>query len=221
MNRHVGTQYAYGSVEMYEEEIMARIPVGRVAVTDRRDDEHERKRGLPLWFWPIIPLLLGALALGLSLRDNDDNRARTSSAPVAPAGNNAGQDSTTNGDQAATGNGLTDMLVVVNDQNQAALAGRPALFANVRVQSVVGDRGFWIGPDQTRQLFVVMDEANVGQAEGQIQVAPGQTLTLNGVIEQLPPLEQAPPEWGLDASNSAALANQQVYLHANQVIPSP
>ena len=200
---------------------MARIPVGRVAVTDRRDDEHERTGGIPLWVWPLIPLILGALALGLSLRGNDDDLAQTRSVPVAPAENNADQDSTTNGNQAAAGAGLTDMLVVVNDQNQAALVGRSALFANVRVQSVVGDRGFWIGPDQTQQLFVVIDEANVGLAEGQIQVVPGQTLTLSGEIEQLPPLEQAPPEWGLDASNSAALANQQVYLHANQVIPIP
>jgi hypothetical protein len=207
---------------------MARIPVGRVAHIERRDDEHERRGGIPLWAWPLIPLLLGALALGLSLRGNDNGSAQTNRQPAAAGNvnnnnagnttNNAGQNSAANGNQAADGQGLTDMLVVVNDENQAALAGRPALFANVRVQSVVGDRGFWIGPDQTQQLFVVMDEANVGQSEGQIQVQPGQTLTLNGVIEKLPPIGQAPAEWGLDASNGEALANQQVYLHANQVV---
>lgn len=206
---------------------MARIPVGRVTHIERRDDEHERRGGIPLWAWPLIPLLLGALALGLSLRDNDNESGQTNRQP-APAGNannnnagnnanDAGQNSAANGNQ-ATGQGLTDMLVVVNDENQAALAGRPALFANVRVQSVVGDRGFWIGPDQSQQLFVVMNEGNVGQAEGQIQVEPGQTLTLNGVIEKLPPLDQAPAEWGLDASSGEALANQQVYLQANQVV---
>ena len=206
---------------------MARIPVGRVTHIERRDDEHERRGGIPLWVWPLIPLLLGALALGLSLRGNDNESAQTDRQP-APAGNtnnnagnnanNAGQDSATNGNEAAANQGLTDMLVVVNDENQAALAGRSALSANVRVQSVVGDRGFWIGPDQTQQLFVVMNEGNVGQAEGQIQVEPGQTLTLNGVIEKLPPLDQAPAEWGLDASSGEALANQQVYLQANQVV---
>lgn len=179
-----------------------------------------------MWLWPLIPLLLGALALGFSLTGNDEQGGATNTAPDASAGNNAGQGNadanaqgaSAEGGQAAAGDTLTDMMVVVNDRNQRALAGRQALFANVPVQSVVGDRGFWVGPSPDEQLFVVIDEANAGRAEGAIQVTPGQTVTLGGVIEQLPSLDQAPPEWGLDASNSAALEGEQVYLHANQVI---
>ena len=189
---------------------MARIPVARVPVVERRDAEHERRSGLPLWVWPLIPLLLGALALGMSLRGDD--QTRTTAAP------NSATEGTTANDQAATGDALTDMLVVANSDDQTMYAGRQASFANVKVQSVVGDRGFWIGPNARRQLFVVIDEANAGQAENAVQVAPGQTLTVNGVLEELPPLDQAPAEWGLDDSSSAALANQQVYLHAAQVI---
>lgn len=197
---------------------MARIPVARVRTERRPDEEDQRKGGLPLWIWPLIPLLLGALALGLSLRGNDAARTDTTAAPNATAAAGAtGQDTTGNSAQAGTG-ALTDMLSVVNDGNQAAYVGRPASFANVNVQSVVGDRGFWIGPNATQQLFVVIDEANVGVAENRVQVVPGQTLTLGGVIQRLPPLDQAPPEWGLNASNSAALANQQVYLQATQVV---
>lgn len=208
---------------------MAQVTESRVPV-QRRDDDHDRRRGFPLWAWPLIPLLLGALALGLSLT-RDDDRAVDTAPNTQGATNNAGQGTTGNAGQGTTGNagqgttdnagqaaGLTDMLVVVNDQNQQQYAGQTASFSNVTVQSVVGDRGFWVGPSAEQQLFVVIDEANVGQAEGQIQVQPGQNLTLSGVIEQLPPLDQAPAEWGLDASNSAALANQQVYLHARQVV---
>ena len=204
---------------------MARIPVARVRTERRPDDEDDRRGGLPLWIWPLIPLILGALALGLSLRGNDAGRTGTTAAPNASAANITGQGAASGTGQGTTGNNaqagtgaVTDMLTVVHDRNQAAYAGRPASFANVKVQSVVGDRGFWIGPNTNQQLFVVIDEANVGQAENRVQIVPGQTLTLGGVIQKLPPLEQAPPEWGLNASNSAALANQQVYLHATQVV---
>lgn len=192
----------------------------------RREDDDRRRRGFPLWAWPLIPLLLGALALGLSLAGGDDRSANTAAPDAQGATNNAGQGTTgnagqgttDNAGQAAAGAGLTDMLVVVNDQNQQQYVGQTASFANVQVQSVVGDRGFWVGPSAEQQLFVVIDEANAGQSENRVQVQQGQNLTLSGVIEQLPPIDQAPAEWGLDASNSAALANQQVYLHARQVV---
>ena len=149
-----------------EKEIMARIPVARVPVRERRDEEPDRKGGLPLWLWPLIPLLLGALALGLSLT-GDDQRGQTNTAPDTSSGNNAQGNTDTNaeGAQAGTGNALTDMMVVVNERNQGSLAGRQALFANVAVQSVVGDRGFWVGPTPEEQLFVVIDEANAGMPE--------------------------------------------------------
>ena len=204
---------------------MARTSVAHVRTEHYPDEENERRGGLPLWIWPLIPLILGALALGLSLRGNDDGQQGTTAAPNAPAANNAGQGAGSGGGQGTTANNaqgtgspITDMLVVANDRNPATYVGRPASFANVKVQSVVGDRGFWIGPNADQQLFVVIDEANVGQTENRVQVVAGQTLTLNGVIQKLPPLDQAPREWGLNASNSAALANQQVYLHASQVL---
>jgi hypothetical protein len=166
---------------------MANMKVEHVGVAPRRD----QRRDLPLWVLPLSPLVLGALALGLSLRSND--RASTNQ------------------------NMLTDMRVIVNDPNQAAYAGRDATFANVTVQSVVSDRGFWVGPNTNEQLFVVRDDSTTGSTNDQIQVTPGQRVTLGGDIEKLPPLDQAPASWGLNTSNRAALQNQQVYLHATKV----
>lgn len=208
---------------------MARIPVARGPVVERRDEEHDRRGGLPLWLWPLIPLLLGALALGWSLTGDDQQRGQTNAQPDTAAGNNAGADAqgdtatgaegANTGAQAGAGDVLTDMMTVVNERNQRSLAGRQALFANVAVQSVVGDRGFWIGPSPEEQLFVVMDEANVGQAEGAVQITPGQTVTLGGTLERLPSPDQTPPEWGFDAGSQGALEGQEVYLQARQVIP--
>lgn len=170
---------------------MANMKVEHVGVGAQRDQRRERRHDIPLWVLPLIPLVLGALALAFSL--HSDNRASTNQ------------------------NMLTDMRVVVNDPNQAAYVGRNATFANVTVQSVAGDRGFWVGPNANEQLFVVRDDSNAGSTNNQIQVTPGQRITLGGDIEKLPPLDQAPANWGLNASNRTALQNQQVYLHATQV----
>ena len=98
---------------MEEEEIMARIPMQGGTVVERQEIEPEHGRGLPLWVWPLIPLILGALALGLSLKGADNDR----------------------------GTVVTDMLAVVDDADQSRYANQNASFANVTVQSVVGDRG--------------------------------------------------------------------------------
>jgi hypothetical protein len=164
---------------------MTRGPV----VEQRPGRAGSRRDDIPLWIWPLALILLGALALGMSLSAGDEQAG-----PV------------------------TDMLVVANDSDQEEYAGQQASFANVMVQSVAGDRGFWIGPDAEQQLFVVIDEANAGRSENSVQIAPGQMLTLNGVLEELPPLDQIPPEWGLDAPNSAALDGEEIYLHATQVL---
>ncbi len=193
---------------------MARMPVAPVSVRTHRDDDDDRNRRFPLWILPLIPLLLGLLSLGMAMRGNEEQRqvATTGNQPAANA-NQTGA----NANQGATGNGgaaLTDMLSVVNAPNRASFVGQPATFTNVQVQSVPGDRGFWIGPDANQQMFVVIDEANAGRPEGQTQITPGQAVTLGGVIEQFPAAAQIPPEWGVDA---ATASNQQVYLHAQQV----
>ena len=176
-----------------------------VSARTYRDDDDDRKQRFPLWVWPLIPLLLGLLALALAMRGNDQQRQ------TATDNNQAGANAN-HGAAGSTGAALTDMLTVVNAPNRASYVGQPAAFTNVQVQSVPGDRAFWIGPDANQQMLVVIDEANAGRPEGQI--TPGQAVTLGGVIRQFPAANQLPPEWGVDA---ATATNQQVYLHAQQV----
>lgn len=215
---------------------MARTPVARVQTQVRDEDDRHRRGGIPLWVWPLIPLLLGLLSLGLAMRGGDEQGAADTNRQRAVAGANSedaangnagaagtnGQGATAGNQGAAgtTGQGaaVTDMLAVVNDPNRASFAGRPATFSNVLVQSVPGDRGFWVGPDANRQLFVAFDEANAGRPEGAIQITPGQTVTLGGVIQPIPPAAQIPPEWGLAPETAAS---QAVYLQAQQISVGP
>ncbi len=88
----------------------------------------------------------------------------------------------------------------------------------MQVQSVVGDQAFWVGPSQDQQLFVVLEEdPSAGATEGQVDVNAGQMVSIMGEIRELPSMEEARAQWGLSEANTAQLANQQVYLHAEQV----
>lgn len=152
---------------------------------NRGGDYARRRTDLPLWVWPLIPLVLGVLALGLSLRD-------------APARDNAAAPQ------------VTDMLAVVNQKDQSEFVGQTAQFSNVTVQSIVGDRAFWVGPDANQRLMVVQDDVLR-------DIRPGQQLTLNGTIEEFPGVDMALSDWGIPEGGGESLDSQQVYLHANNV----
>ena len=181
---------------------MARIPV-------------ERKRtGIPWWAWLLLALAVAALLWFLfDLFNRDPTEARDLNVEVpavtaAPAGEQAG----------AAAAPITDMLIIVDTPDKASLVGRRVQFTNVTVQSVVGDKTFWIGPSKDKQLFVVLEEdPSAGATEGQVDVNAGQTGTITGEIRKLPSMEEARSQWGLSEANTAELENQQVYLQAQQV----
>ncbi len=207
---------------------MARIPVER------------KRRGLPWWAWLLIALAIAALLWFLfELFNRDPNEARDlnaetpaevapgtgadATAPAAGAEANAPAVTATPATgadaNAPTGGELvTDMLIIVDAPDRASLVGRRVQFTNVTVQSVVGDKTFWIGPSKDKQLFVVLEEdQSAGSTEGQVDVNAGQTVTIIGEIRKLPSMEEARTQWGLSETNSAELEQQQIYLHAQQV----
>jgi len=113
---------------------------------------------------------------------------------------------------------ITDVVVVATTQDQQSLVNRQVLLTNTPVQSVVGDRTFWVGPSNTQQMFVVLDEAlDSGSTEKRLDINAGQTLTVNGLIRPMPSLADAQKQWGLSAAEAEALKNQKVYLQASQV----
>ena len=162
----------------------------------------ERKRGVPAWAWLLIVLILVALLWWLFTLVNDNRRAAAADQqPVVSAPP------------------LTDLSSIAGASDKLSLAGRKAQFTNVTVQSVVGDKTFWIGPSKDKQLFVVLNEQPSPNktVEGQVNVNPGQTVTVTGVIKKLPSMAEARKQWQLSDANSTTLANQQIYLAADHV----
>ncbi|BAY25413.1 hypothetical protein NIES2100_52190 [Calothrix sp. NIES-2100] len=113
---------------------------------------------------------------------------------------------------------ITDVLVITN-ANKQTLVNRPVQFTNVNVQSVVGDRAFWIGSSNTQRVFVVLaPKLDAGTAENKVVVKQGQTLDLAGVLKAVPSVKQAQQQWkGLTATEAQGLSNQVIYLEANQI----
>lgn len=135
------------------------------------------------------------------------NRSQTTAAPM---NNNA------NANMNASADPITDVLVIVTPVDRLPLVGRRVRFTDVKVQSVVGDRGFFIGPNNNQRLFVRLTKPlDTGRAETIVNVNEGQVRTLSGIIKQLPSADEVRQQWGLNAQESAALERDRVYLEAN------
>lgn len=118
----------------------------------------------------------------------------------------------------STSEPITDVVVIATTQDQQSLVNRQVQLTNTPVQSVVGDRTFWVGPSNTQQMLVVLDEAlDSGSTEKRLDVNAGQMLTINGLLRPMPNMADAQKQWGLSAAEADALKSQKVYLQASQV----
>lgn len=113
---------------------------------------------------------------------------------------------------------ITDVVVITAAPNQQLLAGKQVQFTNVKVRSLVGDRTFWVGPNNTKQLFVVLaPPLDEGSAENRIVVREGQTLDLTGVLKIMPSPQQAQQQWDLSTAEAQELNSETLYLEAEQI----
>ncbi len=113
---------------------------------------------------------------------------------------------------------IADLLVIITAGDRLPLVGRRVLLSNVKVQSMAGDRGFWIGPSDAQRLFVRMDkDFTAGRGEKIVNVNQGQIRTLGGVINRLPSQEEMKKQWGLSASEAARLERDRIYLEADNI----
>lgn len=113
---------------------------------------------------------------------------------------------------------ITDVVVIASAPDQQSLVNRQVQFANVPVESVIGDRTFWVGSGNNERLLVVLDEAlDSGNTEKALDINAGQTLTMNGIVRRMPTAADAQKQWGLSAAETDSLKNQRVYLQASQV----
>ncbi|MFB2934571.1 hypothetical protein ACE1B6_04775 [Aerosakkonemataceae cyanobacterium BLCC-F154] len=113
---------------------------------------------------------------------------------------------------------ITDVSVITNTSDRQSILNKQVQLTNVTVQTVNGDRTFWIGQPNGQPVFVVLEPPlDAGSAENKIVIKPGQTLNLTGVLKPLPTDTQAQQQWGLSPAETQRLQNQALYLQAGQV----
>ena len=95
-----------------------------------------------------------------------------------------------------------------------SLAGRQVRLTNVRVQEVIDDSVFWIGPSPTRRILVYL-EGTGADAGAEVQV--GQIANLYGGLRRLPSPEEMRERWGLPTEAAEPLQNQPIYIHITDI----
>lgn len=128
---------------------------------------------IPWWVWLVSALILvGVLFWLVADNDRDDLVAIVpatvvSTATVAP---------------------VTDLATVIAAPDLRVLVGRSVQLDSVRVDEVVGDRTFWVGPDANHRALVVLNEQPTpGQpgVEGRYDVTAGQVVDVNGTMRDV------------------------------------
>lgn len=182
----------------------------------------QQKKAGGWWLWLLGLLLAGLVVWALIALFDDDETTAAAPAPdttAAPTLTPPGTAAPAMTPPTEVGVPVTDLDAIVAAADPAALVGRRVELTDVTVRSVVGDKTFWVGPSDGQQAFVfLLEETSSNSAvEGQVDVNPGQQVSITGVVEKLPPLDQARQMFDLSSTNSGMLKNEQVYVVAKQV----
>ena len=120
--------------------------------------------------------------------------------------------------QPPAGSAITD-LGTLRGANASALQGREVALRDMTVQSVSGDFVFWIGPDATAAVPVVLlGEITARQREAQVRVRSGARVHVFGVVRLLPDSGVLNADRLLDPAEKERLSASPLYISATRVI---
>lgn len=168
----------------------------------------ERKSAFPWWAWLLVGLALLLLIWAIAARDDGETVAvseaeRQRTMPAAPVGT------------------ITSLAVFHETANPEELVGRRVQIESAGVLSVTGDKDFWIGETEGRQVLVILDQVMTPAQpgiEGRYDVNPGQTISIvEGEVKRFPGWDEARSRWNLDEKLQKNFENQQVYIEADKL----
>ena len=140
-------------------------------------------------------------------------------AVVAPGASPAATTTPSGSGDATPALPVSDAAMLVGELDKPTLIGRRAELTDLKVESLVGDRAFYVLPGgSTRRMLVILDrKLNEGAADAELKILPGQTLNIRGLIEKLPDTEEVASRFGVEGEEADALKGEAIYLHADQV----
>lgn len=113
---------------------------------------------------------------------------------------------------ATTAAGSDSAVVHLAGATDTALAGTPVQLSVAHVQSVMSDRGFWIGV-WGQQVYVFQTASRSTPVQG------GEAYSVRGTVRVAPHSAQSAPR-GMAPIDIAAMHTQHIYIAADSVAPS-
>ena len=112
---------------------------------------------------------------------------------------------------------VVDYAVIVNTTTAADFIGREVRLSNLKVASVTGDDTFLVEAEEGGRAMLVRMDEQLAQPEGQIDVAEGDTISLEGVVRAMPPDDALMNDWGVDQQEQEQIDLQTVFIQAESV----
>lgn len=113
------------------------------------------------------------------------------------------------------GEPLSDVTQFTGATDRATLIGRKVKLTDVKVLRVITDRAYFVGGSDEQKMLVLLDKGmDAGAGPQRVNIMPGGTVSLTGVLEKVPNPEIAQEQYGLSKANFDAIGKEDVYLHA-------
>ncbi|HUG45278.1 MAG TPA: hypothetical protein VMK31_02045 [Sphingomicrobium sp.] len=130
------------------------------------------------WLWVLLALLLAALLLWWLLADDGEEQGLD-----ALQGADTVAVETLDVGTAPMGGPVTDISMLI-PAIAPEMVGREVRLDGVQVQEVVGDIGFWIGPNSDQRVFAVLSQepTPATPTEGMVDVNAGAMADIAGTI---------------------------------------
>lgn len=208
------------------EEIQVTGVIRRLVMTElERDYDFDLERDFELEFRERPILVAGAIVFssgqkvesgrsGATVPPPPDSALLERDLPHTPVGDTTGDMSreAPPGSAAATGAPVTNILLIIPVPGPRDLIGKPVQLEDIPVRSRVGERGYWVGPSHSQQVFVRLND------KASATVQPGENATLWGTLQPLPAREDMTAQWGLAPNAAGILArNEALYIKADSI----
>lgn len=169
--------------------------------------DQENRDDRRMSWWPWVLGIIGLFILAALLLPFLTNNQPLSPAPEVGVGG------------APEAEEIRDLSTITQDPNPSNLAGRSVRLDSVTVLEVINDNLFWVGTTENGLLLVSVDDKTIGlfTDDGPTGLQPGETVSLQGELRQVPSVDEIMTQWNLDESQANALSAQEVYLLANEV----
>lgn len=103
--------------------------------------------------------------------------------------------------------------------DRKSYVGKRIRLEAVNVESVAGDRAFFVGTSPAQRVLIVFEEERTPGTpiEGKVDIDRGQKVTIDGVVRQMPSVAEAKRRFGhlMSAETLNSLRNEDTYIYTD------